>query len=279
MTCPSVSTVPPLHRPPNTCSRFGTKQPLSGKRTPIVFTPWWQNYCSYAKRGRPDLQTAIAFLCTSVSESTSEDYNKLVRLIRYLWKTKELVLRLRADNLNIVKWWVDAAFAVHKDMRSHTDGTMSMGSGTAYATSQIQKLNTRSSTEAELVGANDVLPQALWTKYFLEAQGYGTDILMFQDNQSSIRLGENGRASSGKRTRHINIRYVFITDRIGKKEVGIQYCPTKQMVADYFTKPLQGALFYKFRDQILGLVPMETIQGDQRSVLNPKSISPKRKYL
>jgi hypothetical protein len=130
---------------------------------------------------------------------------------------------------------------------------MSMGSGAAYATSQKQKLNTWSSTEAELVGANDVLPQALWTKYFLEAQGYGTDIIMFQDNQSSIRLEENGWASSGKRTLHINIRYFFITDRIAKKEVGIQYCPTKQMVAVYFTKPLQGALFYKFRDQILGL--------------------------
>jgi hypothetical protein len=50
------------------------------------------------------------------------------------------------------------------------------------------------------------------------------------------------------------------------------------MVADYFTKPLQGVLFYKFRDQILGLVPMETIHGVHRSVLDLKKISPKRKY-
>jgi hypothetical protein len=66
---------------------------------------------------------------------------------------------------------------------------------------------------------------------------------------------------------------LFITDRIAKKEVAIQYCPTKQMVADYFTKPLQGALFYKFRDQILGLAPMEAIHVGQRSVLesNPAS--------
>jgi hypothetical protein len=96
---------------------------------------------------------------------------------------------------------------------------------------------------------------------------------MYRDNQSTMRLAENEKASSGKRTRHINIRYFFITDRIAKKEVAIQYCPTKQMVADYFTKALQGALFYKFRDQILGVVPMDTINGDQRSVLDADGIS------
>jgi hypothetical protein len=219
------------------------------------------------KRGRPDLQTAIAFLCTRVQAPTTDDQHKLSRVIKYLRKNRELVLTLRADNINIVKWWVDAAFAVHKDMRSHTGGVMSMGAGAVYSSSQKQKMNTKSSTEAELVGANDVLPQVLWTRYFLEAQGYGTNHVLYQDNQSTMKLENNGKASSGKRTRHINIRYFFITDRIAKKEVAVQYCPTKQMVADYFTKPLQGALFYKFRDQILGLAPMESIHVVQRSVL------------
>jgi hypothetical protein len=223
------------------------------------------------KRGRPDIQTAIAFLCTRVQHPTRHDYNKLSRVIKYLRKTKDLVLRLSADNLNIIKWWVDASYGVHEDMRSHTGGVMSMGTGAAYSTSKKQKLNTKSSTEAELVGIDDVLPQALWTKYFLEAQGYGTNALLHQDNQSTIKLSENGKASSGKGTRHINIRYFFITDRIARKEVAIQYCPTKEMVADYFTKPLQGELFYKFRDQIMGVVPMATIIGDHRSVLDVKS--------
>jgi hypothetical protein len=110
--------------------------------------------------------------------------------------------------------------------------------------SKKPKLNTKSSTEAELVGIDDILPQALWTKYFMEAQGYGVTTVLNQDNQSTIKLSEDGKATSGKGTRHINIRYFFITDRIARKEVAIQYCPTKQMVADYFTKPLQGVLFY-----------------------------------
>jgi hypothetical protein len=61
---------------------------------------------------------------------------------------------------------------------------------------------------------------------------------------------------------------LFITDGIARKEVAIQYCPTKEMVAHYFTKLLQGQLFYKFRDQIMGVVPMATIMGDHRSVLD-----------
>jgi hypothetical protein len=159
-------------------------------------------------------------------------------------------------------------------MRSHTGGAMSMGTGAIYSTSKKQKLNTKSSTEAELVGVDDMLPQALWTNYFMDAQGYGVSTILNQDNQSTIKLSKNGKSSSGKGTRHINIRYFFITDRIARKEVAIQYCPTKEMVADYFTKPLQGELFYKFRDQIMGVVPMDTISGDHRSVLDDQSSHP-----
>jgi hypothetical protein len=123
------------------------------------------------KRKRPDLQTAIAFLCTRVQSPTLDDQRKLSRIIKYLRKTRTLVLTLRADNINIVKWWVDVAFAVHCDMQSHTGSTMSMGAGAVYSSSQKQKMNTKSLTEAELVGANNVLPQVLWTRYFLKNTG------------------------------------------------------------------------------------------------------------
>jgi hypothetical protein len=120
-----------------------------------------------------------------------------------------------------------------------------------YGTSTRQKLNTKSSTEAELVGVNDVMPQVLWTRYFLEAHGYGVhDSIIYQDNQSSILLEKHGRASSSKPTRHINIPYFFVTDQIASNKVSVQYCPTKEMILDYFTKPLQGVLFQKFRNFI-----------------------------
>jgi hypothetical protein len=102
-------------------------------------------------------------------------------------------LTLEADELYVLKWWVDASYAVHPDMRSHTGGAMTLGKGVVFGTSTRQKLNTKSSTEAELVGVNDVMPQALWTRYFIEAQGYEvTDNVIFQDNQSAILLEKNG---------------------------------------------------------------------------------------
>jgi len=133
-------------------------------------------------------------------------------------------------------------------------GAMSLGKGVIYGTSTRQKLNTKSSTEAELVGMSDVLPQALWTCYFMEAQGHNIeDSLLHQDNESTMRLENNGCGSSGKRTRHINIQYFFITVHIQNKEVRDIYCPTGDMVADYFTKPLQGVQFCRLRDMIMNV--------------------------
>jgi Reverse transcriptase (RNA-dependent DNA polymerase) len=223
------------------------------------------------KRARPDIQTAVAFLCTRVKEPDNDDYKKLTRVMKYLRATIAMPLTLEAHDVQVIKWWVDASFAVHPDMKSHTGGAMSLGKGTIYGTSTRQKLNTKSSTEAELVGVNDVMPQILWTQYFLEAQGYGVeDSIIYQDNQSSILLEKNGRASSGKRTRHINIRYFFVTDRIKAKEVSIQYCPTGDMISDFFTKPLQGAPFKKLRNQIMNVEPSDPVREvyqDHRSVL------------
>jgi hypothetical protein len=94
------------------------------------------------------------------------------------------------------------------------------------------------------------------------AQGFEIhDNVIFQDNQSAMLLEKNGRASSGRRTRHINIRYFFVTDRVQNGEVRIDYCPTGDMVADFFTKPLQGSLFRKLRGIILNSPDRPQIMG------------------
>lgn len=104
------------------------------------------------------------------------------------------------------------------------------------------------------MGVDDAMPMVLWTRCFLEAQGYEVNAnYVHQDNQSAILLEKNGRASSGKRTRHINVRYFFVPDRVQAGEVTALYCPTDEMTADYFTKPLQGAKFKLFRDRIMNI--------------------------
>ena len=97
-----------------------------------------------------------------------------------------------------------------------------MGKGCIYGASGIQKINTKSSTEAELVGVSDALPQVVWSRNFLRDQGYQVnESIIYQDNQSTIRICNNGRASSSRRTRHIYILYFFITDCINSKEVRV----------------------------------------------------------
>jgi hypothetical protein len=116
------------------------------------------------------------------------------------------------------------------------------------------------------------MPQILWTQNFLNAQGYGVkNTIVHQDNKSTILLAENGKLSSSKRTRHINIRYFFVTDLVKAKEISIKYCPTEDMVSDYFTKPLQGALFRKMRGLIMNIDPDATDRWDHRSVLEDKT--------
>ena len=128
-----------------------------------------------------------------------------------------------------------------------------MGRGAITSISAKQKVNTRSSTEAELVGVDDAMGPVLWTRYFLEAQGYEVrDNVLLQDNQSAIRLETNGRASAGRRSRHLNIRHFFVTDQINKGLVSIRCCPTDEMDSDYHTKPVQGKKFQKLRSRIMG---------------------------
>ena len=180
------------------------------------------------KRARPDASVSIAFLTTRVRSPDVDDWRKLGHLIEYLRSTVDLPLKLGGDNSGVLRWYVDASFAVHSNMRGHTGGGLTMGKGFPIVSSTKQKLNTRSSTESELVGVDDMMPSILWTRYFLKAQGYHVnDNIIFQDNKSTMLLERNGKASSSRCTKHINVRYFFITDRIAKGEVRVEWCPTK----------------------------------------------------
>jgi hypothetical protein len=222
------------------------------------FHSWVAKILFATKRARPDTATPISFLTTRVRGPDTDDWAKLRHLMMYIRGTKEMPLILSADGTGILKWWVDGSFGVHPNMRGHTGGGLTMGRGFPIAMSTKQKLNTRSSTESELVAIDDCMPSILWTRYFLEAQGYGVkENVVYQDNLSAILLEKNGKASSSKRTKHINVRYYFVTDRIKKGDITVEWCPTGEMTSDFMTKPTQGAAFKKFRDRLMGVSAAE----------------------
>jgi hypothetical protein len=205
-------------------------------------------------RGRPDLQPPTSFLCTRVKLPDEHDYKKLSHQMKYLQATAFLPLILRGDKDGEMSLYIDGAHAVHDNMRGHAGVFVTAGKGALYASSTKNKLNTTSSTESEIVSVGEKLPKFLWFRHFRISQG-GSDRedILYQDNESAILLQNNGRLSCGKGTKHIHIRFFFITDQINKKKIMVKHCPTEEMIADYFTKPLQGALFRKFRNLILGV--------------------------
>ena len=137
-----------------------------------------------------------------------------------------------------------------------------MGVGVIHGKSGKQKLNVKSSTEAELVGVSEYLPYNIWLMMFMREQGYPVkDNVLYQDNKSTILMLKNGRNSCTGNSRHIDVRHFFAKDRIDKKEVRVEYCPSLCMLADFFTKLLQDLLYKRFRDVIMGYKPLSSIQS------------------
>ena len=160
---------------------------------------------------------------------------------------------------------MDAAFAVHADMRSHTGSIFTLGKGSINSGSSVQKRNARSSRESEINGVDDKIAKIIWTKKFVDAQDWGFKCnVIMQDNTSTIKLLNNGRESAGKRTRHLDTRLFYVKDLVKNKEVEVVYCPTEKMIADYNTKPLVGAKFKMFRDVILNLSGIHHTQVGQQ---------------
>ena len=131
------------------------------------------------------------------------DWGKLKWLMGFLKANADDVLTLYADSSDTIVFHVDAAFAVH-----HTGATMTLGKGIFQSVSMKQKINTQSSTECELVLTDAVISNMVWTKLFLEAQGFAIkENIIHRDNQSTMKLDHTVKTGSGKRTCHFNITY------------------------------------------------------------------------
>ena len=132
-----------------------------------------------------------------------------------------------------------------------------------------QKINTKSSTEAELVGVDDAANYLVWLKLFFEWQTryykdtqptkkLGQVNVLLQDNTSAIQLERHGKSSSTKRTRHLAIKYFYANSLLQNNIIStVEYCPTEEMISDFLSKPLQGSLFRKHRNTLLGITEKE----------------------
>ena len=121
------------------------------------------------KRARPDIETTISYLMTRVSKSNEKDWEKLRSCLGFLKGSIDDKRIIGVDSLRDLHVWIDASHAVHESMRGHTGGTMSMGRGTIHSKSSKQRLDTKSTTESEVVGMSEYLPYDIWQLNFLRS--------------------------------------------------------------------------------------------------------------
>ena len=147
--------------------------------------------------------------------------------------------------------YVDAAFMCHEGAVSRSGLVIELAGGCICAISRKQELVTKSSTEAELVAISDMSNNILWLRQMLEQMGYvqpATRIL--EDNVSTIALLTN-RVTHRQSTRHVNMRYFFVRDRIRTGEIVVEHVPGILQVADMMTKPLEGTQLRRLCEHIM----------------------------
>lgn len=193
-------------------------------------------------RTRPMICVAVSYLTTRVTCGNEDDMDKLDRVLMYINGSEASVLTLSCAGSIRVEAFVDVAFGSHEDGKSQTGVLHKIGEATVMAKSQKQKMVSKDSTEAELVGLTDRVDAVLRLDEFMRLQGHDMIVpVIYQDNQSTITLVTKG---GGKyRNVHLRVRQRRLMEKINNKELSIAYMPTGNMAADVLTKPLQGLLF------------------------------------
>lgn len=201
---------------------------------------------------RPDIQYAVNICSRRLENPNLEDILNAKRILRYLVdKKNEGICYLRNSNYKQLEAFCDSDFAGDKNTRKSTTGFVIFYCGGPIAwTSRKQPIVSLSSTEAEYIAAADCTKEILYLKTVIEDLiGEEINVELNVDNQSAIKLIKNGQFS--KRSKHIDVRYHFIHEKVNEGLLLLKYCDTRNQLADIFTKPLNKVKFGKFKEEIM----------------------------
>ena len=157
----------------------------------------------YAKKVRVDLLTTLAYLRTRVSEATTEDWRKLTRLLYYINETKSQKMSFKKCGSMVPEVSVDTSHGTHSDRKGHTGIIARLGNSTIYASSNKQKLVTRSSFECELVGLGNATQWIKWWRNFLIHQRMIREdhcMQVWHDNKSTILAAYKDEVTAGEQS-------------------------------------------------------------------------------
>lgn len=203
----------------------------------------------YLVRSRPDIQCALSFAAMHTHTPTHQHYRNLLKIVAYLYNTKDKGLILRSqscpnNNLDTFQLYcfVDAAYLVHPDSKSHTGYTISFGdTGTFYSKSTKQKLISTSSTHAELRALYTLLQDIIFIISLSTELQFPIKLpaLIFTDNMILKDLSNN-YANGIRKCKHFLMVLAFIKEQIEANYINVDYIPSTHNRADLLSKPIYG---------------------------------------
>jgi uncharacterized protein YlaN (UPF0358 family) len=224
------------------------KENILEEKVPYLEAVGALNYLAVCTR--PDISFSVQQVARKMHSPTSQDWTKVKRIFQYLNKTKNM--KLVYNSKEGISGYSDASYAPKSTERKSISGYVFMKGGGAISwRSKKQPIISLSSMEAEYIGLTSAIQEALWLRKLNEDFSNYEKIIINEDNQSTIKLTEN--PINNDRSKHIDVRFHFIKERLDNKIMTLKYCPTQEMVADTFTKGLGRILFEKFNKK-MGLV-------------------------
>jgi hypothetical protein len=215
-----------------------------------------------AKRVRPDLLFVVNFLAKRIHCSTKDDNEKLMHNLRYINGTKTMGINFNAvtceDGVKrlIVKVYIDAAYALHENFKSHSGLVVMVSQGCIKAISTSQDTVCKSPCEAEIIALSDHGDEYQHAEEFIKdllIDQY--KVIIMEDNKSAIKLLLDGSLSRSN-VRYIAIRCAWIEFMVSSRMMNIEFCSTKLMIANYLSKLIFGVQFHNGRRSILN-TPLE----------------------
>jgi hypothetical protein len=221
---------------------------------------------------RPDICAIVSTLAHYVSKPRYIHYNAICTLFGYLLAHSNWGILFNANNssknpdIPLLKMFCDANHAPNPDHRRSTTGTAAFLQDSIISfTSKLQPTIAQSSTEAELISHNLGAKQIITHRQFLSELGLPQLLptILRADNTGAIAISENDTIS--RDSRHLSIKLLWLRELIASQTLSLDFCPTKDMIADILTKILPRPLFERFRT-LLGVYPLSALQTTCSSV-------------
>ena len=199
---------------------------------------------------RPDIAFATGMLCRAMGRPTPDLYQAALRVLGYLYRNRHIALRYETTGDSSLEGYSDSDWAV----KHSTSGfTFHLGSASISWSSKKQTTVALSSCEAEIMAGSEAAKEAIYLSTFLRELGMDLSQPppLKLDNKSAIDLAYNPEHHS--KTKHIERRHYFIRECVENGKLRVPFVPTKDNIADFFTKPMTGKMYFDLRDKVMNV--------------------------